>query len=268
MRRLADRTGQPVVFVRGRPVKQAWNEQADRSPIRSRCYSCVGRRRDPDLRCFALAAWALKPACLAGAREPSSCVILAAWPLAKPLRVGPGLIGAGFHTPGQGLGEHERGGGLECAVEQAGGAGCLEAQGPPVLAAGADLGEFDLALRLPARFRSGFPDPDKDPMTALASVIAACERSRSPRARSTDPSCNSAIATPTGWPRDRKKLTPHPISGPASFGLPRAASDCPTASGTTPPAFPVPCSRTRSAASSDSIRWSSIRSSSPAMSER
>ena len=72
-------------------------------------------------------------------------------PLAEPLRVGPGVIRAGFHAARQGMGEHERGGGLECAAEQIGRAGRLEAQGPPVLAAGADLGEFYLAPRLPAR---------------------------------------------------------------------------------------------------------------------
>jgi len=72
-------------------------------------------------------------------------------PLAQPLRVGPGFIRGKFHTSGQGLGEHERGGGLECAAQQIGGAGRLEAQGPPVLAAGADLGEFYLASRLLAQ---------------------------------------------------------------------------------------------------------------------
>ena len=57
------------------------------------------------------------------------------------------MIRAGFHASGQGLGEHERGGGLEFAAEQAGGAGRLESQGPPVLATGTDLGEFHLAPR-------------------------------------------------------------------------------------------------------------------------
>ena len=52
---------------------------------------------------------------------------------------------------GQGVGEHERGGGLEFASEQIGGAGRLEAQGPPVLVTGADLGEFYLASRLLAQ---------------------------------------------------------------------------------------------------------------------
>ena len=76
---------------------------------------------------------------------------LRARPLAQPLRVGPGFIRAKFHTSGQGVGEHERGGGLEFAAEQIGGAGRLEAQGPPVLATGADLGEFYLASRLLAQ---------------------------------------------------------------------------------------------------------------------
>src|SRR6266576_7245586 len=58
-------------------------------------------------------------------------VTVGARPLAQPLGVGPGFIRAGLQTTGQGLGEHERGGGLEFAAEQIGGAGCLEAQGPP-----------------------------------------------------------------------------------------------------------------------------------------
>ena len=37
---------------------------------------------------------------------------------------------------------------VECAAEQIGGAGRLESQGPPVLATGADLGEFHVAPRL------------------------------------------------------------------------------------------------------------------------
>ena len=105
-------------------------------------------------------------------------------------------------------------------------------------------------------------------MIDLASVTAACERSRSPRARSTDPWCSSAIATSAGWPRERSKPAPRSISGSASPGLPRAASDAPSASGTAPAAFSVPCSRTSSVACSASIRWSSRRPSSPAMSER
>jgi hypothetical protein len=63
------------------------------------------------------------------------------------------VIRAGFHACGQGLGENERGGSLQFTVEQIGGAGRLEAQGPPVLAAGADLGEFHLAARLAAAHR-------------------------------------------------------------------------------------------------------------------
>ena len=44
------------------------------------------------------------------------------------------MIRAGFHNE-QGLGGHERGGGLKCAVEQMRGAGRLEPQRPPMLAA-------------------------------------------------------------------------------------------------------------------------------------
>jgi hypothetical protein len=60
---------------------------------------------------------------------------------------------AGFYACGQGLGENERGGGLQFTAEQVGGAGRLEAQGLPVLAAGADFGEFHLAPRRAARHR-------------------------------------------------------------------------------------------------------------------
>jgi len=83
---------------------------------------------------------------------------LGARPLAEQLHVGPGFIQAGFHAAGQRLGEHERCGGLQCAVEHVGGAGRLESQGPPVLAAGADLGEFHLAPRLRAQSRDAAGD--------------------------------------------------------------------------------------------------------------
>jgi hypothetical protein len=63
------------------------------------------------------------------------------------------LIRAGLRPAGQGLVEHERGGGLEFAAQQMGGAGRLEAQRPPVLATGADLGEFHFAPRLLAQPR-------------------------------------------------------------------------------------------------------------------
>ena len=72
--------------------------------------------------------------------------IVTAPPSAQPLRVGPGFIRAGFHATGQGLGEHQRRGGLEFAAEQAGGASCLEPQRPPVLVTDVDFGEFHLAL--------------------------------------------------------------------------------------------------------------------------
>ena len=80
-------------------------------------------------------------------------VTLGARLLAEPLRIRPGFTRAGFHTTGQGLGEHERGGGLEHAAEQICGTGRLESQGSPVLATGADLGEFYLAPRVLARPR-------------------------------------------------------------------------------------------------------------------
>jgi len=76
-------------------------------------------------------------------------------PLAQPSCIRPGFIQAGFHTTGQGLGEHQCVGGLEFAAQQIGGAGRLESQRPPVPAARADLGEFHLAPRLLARPRGG-----------------------------------------------------------------------------------------------------------------
>ena len=59
--------------------------------------------------------------------QPSGVgVTVGARPQAQPFRVGPGFIRAGFHATGKGVGEHEGGGGLKCAAEQAGGAGRLE----------------------------------------------------------------------------------------------------------------------------------------------
>lgn len=75
-------------------------------------------------------------------------VALGTRPVAQPLRIGPGLIRAGFHIAGQGVGKHEGGAGLEFAAEQFGGIGRPEPQGPPVLAVRTDLGEFQLAPRL------------------------------------------------------------------------------------------------------------------------
>src|ERR1039457_1717301 len=113
--------------------------------------------------------------------------------LAQPLRKGPGVIGAGFHAPGQGLGEHERGGGLQFAAEQAGGAGRLEAEGPPVLATYADLGELHSALRLLARPRDARHDlaaspgepADASPLAYRppAGQLAAVEAGRAERKR-------------------------------------------------------------------------------------
>jgi hypothetical protein len=74
--------------------------------------------------------------------------------LAQPLRIGPGFIWAGLHTSGQGLGEHERGGGLQCPAEQIARAGRLEPPRPPVLPTGVDLGQFHLAPRLLAQARA------------------------------------------------------------------------------------------------------------------
>src|SRR5580704_14174692 len=89
--------------------------------------------------------------------QPSG-VTVGARRLAKPVRVGPGFIRAGFHAAGQRLGEHERCGGLEFAAEQIGGAGRLESQGPPVPAARADLGEFHRAPWFAAQLRGAGHD--------------------------------------------------------------------------------------------------------------
>src|ERR1019366_8589887 len=70
---------------------------------------------------------------------------------AQPLRIGPGFIRARYRPSGRGRDEPERGGGVEFAAEQIGRAGRLKSQGPPVLAARADLGEFHLAPRLAAQ---------------------------------------------------------------------------------------------------------------------
>jgi hypothetical protein len=61
------------------------------------------------------------------------------------------LIQAGLHATGQGLGEHERGGGLEFAAKQTGGHCRLENQGLPVLATYVDFGKFHIAPRLLAQ---------------------------------------------------------------------------------------------------------------------
>jgi hypothetical protein len=63
------------------------------------------------------------------------------------------LIRVGLHAAGQGLSDHKRCGGLEFAAQQVGGAGRLEAEGPPVLTIHADLGEFHPAFRLLAGSR-------------------------------------------------------------------------------------------------------------------
>ena len=121
--------------------------QATTIPARNHAlFRSAGTWRRPT----APACWT-RPAILRDRGQPSGAdVAPGAWPRAQPLRIGPGVIHAGFHTSGQGLGEHERGGGVKFAAEQIGGAGRLEAQGPPVLAMGPDLGEFHLAPRLAA----------------------------------------------------------------------------------------------------------------------
>ncbi len=84
-----------------------------------------------------------------GRGASSGVGVAGARPLAQPLHIRHGLIRAGFRAAGHGPGDHERGGGLKHAAKQIGGAGHLQAQGSPVLAAPADLG--DLHLATPAR---------------------------------------------------------------------------------------------------------------------
>ncbi len=91
------------------------------------------------------------PACPAERRSSRARVTAGARPLAQPFHIGPGFIRAGFHTTGQGMSEHQRGGGLKCAAEQMRWPGRLEPQHPPVLAPRVDLGEFHLTPRLGAQ---------------------------------------------------------------------------------------------------------------------
>jgi hypothetical protein len=95
---------------------------------------------------------------LGGGTAFRRCIPVGARLLAQPLRVGPGFIWAGLHTSGQGLGEHERGGGLQGTAEQIGRAGRLKTQRPPVLPTGVDLGQFHLAPRLLAQARAARRD--------------------------------------------------------------------------------------------------------------
>lgn len=76
----------------------------------------------------------------------------------EPLCIGSGVIQAGFHLTREGLGEHERGGGLELAAEQVRRADRFEAERPPGLATGEDLGQFHRAPCFLARPLSTQPD--------------------------------------------------------------------------------------------------------------
>jgi hypothetical protein len=100
-------------------------------------------------------AWALLTAAGLAKRQSSRCRRRATGPAsAHRIWIHPGR----FHAIVQGLAEYERGGGLEFAAEQAVRAGCLESQGPPALATGADIGEFHLAPWLLARPWDGCHD--------------------------------------------------------------------------------------------------------------
>src|SRR5215470_6891088 len=69
---------------------------------------------------------------------------------AQPLRVGLGVIYAQFDPIRQGVGKHERGGGIEFAAQQACGTGRLKTQGPPGLPTHVGLGEFHRTPWFPA----------------------------------------------------------------------------------------------------------------------
>ena len=157
------------------------------------------------------------------------------WPLAQPLRVGPRFIRAKLYTSGQGVSEHERGGGLEFAAEQIGGAGRLEAQGPPVLATGADLGEFCLASRLLAQpwgarltLSAGQGEPADAPPLAYRPPAAGwrCRGGAGYRERTTSartPSARGRVPPPPGSPGCR---------GTPSPPMPRPRGPLPTARAT------------------------------------
>ena len=64
---------------------------------------------------------------------------------AKPFRIRRGVFHTQFRAIRQGLGKHERGGGLEPGAEQIARAGRFETKGPPVLVVRAELGELHRA---------------------------------------------------------------------------------------------------------------------------
>jgi hypothetical protein len=73
------------------------------------------------------------------------------WLEAEPFCIRLGAVRVWFHAIGQGLGQHERGSGLQFAAEQACRTGGLEPQGPPGLAMSMEFGELDRAAGLCAR---------------------------------------------------------------------------------------------------------------------
>jgi hypothetical protein len=111
----------------------------------------------------------------------------------QPLGIGRGFIRAEFHTTGQRLGEYERGGGLERAGQQIGGARRLEAKGPPILDGRVDLGEVHVAPSLVNQARGvcddspvGQPESaDAPPLSyrPLASLVTIVMANRAGRKR-------------------------------------------------------------------------------------
>ena len=154
------------------------------------------------------------PAGSAGGQPSDAGVPPGARPPVQPLRVGPGFIRAGFHATGQGPGEDKRGGGLECAAEQIGGAARLEAHDPPVLAMGADLGEFHLAKRR-------WPGPGQ---RASSCPLASENLSRSKTGLAGDLLIFRASRIPAAWARLSLSADPVTTRGSPVMALCRAAS--------------------------------------------
>ena len=98
--------------------KEGASSSRHKTPAGRAAHHAVGMESEPR-RLRSGAASSVVTVCMssstASEREESSLdsVTVGARPLAQPLRIRPGFIRAGFHTTGEGLGEHERGGGRQ-----------------------------------------------------------------------------------------------------------------------------------------------------------
>jgi hypothetical protein len=111
------------------------------------------------------------------------------------------------------------GGGLECAAEQAGGAGHLESQGPPVLATGADLGEFHLAPQLAAQPPLYHPAPaglTSNSVRVRPGSCSTCHKRKCTRTRGItgnrrpdQPNASPRIRVCQGLPGAQARLRPY-----------------------------------------------------------